>query len=138
MCWRRSVRDWQAAAWRCIRRKRRSSIVRYEIRSWELKRCATESLEEVSARINPVVRGWINYYGRYCRSALSPILRQVEMALPGWAMRKFKTLHRRRVESFRWLVRARRPPILLLIGLSSVQTAEQQEPCESRGSRTVL
>jgi hypothetical protein len=30
--------------------------VRYEIRSWELKRCATESLEEVAARINPVVQ----------------------------------------------------------------------------------
>jgi RNA-directed DNA polymerase len=64
-------------------------------------------LEEVAAQINPVVRGWMNYYGRYCRSALSPILRQVEMTLTGWAMRKFKKLHRRRVESFQWLARVR-------------------------------
>lgn len=82
--------------------------MRQVIRSWKLKRYATESLEEVATRINPVVRGWINYYGRYCHSALSPVLRQVEMALSGWVMRKFKKLHRRRVESFRWLARVRR------------------------------
>jgi RNA-directed DNA polymerase len=82
--------------------------MRYEIRSWKLKRYATNSLEEVAAQINPVVRGWINYYGRYCRSALSPVLRQVEMALSGWAMRKFKKLHRRRAESLRWLAHVRK------------------------------
>jgi RNA-directed DNA polymerase len=82
--------------------------MRYEIRSWNLKGCATKSLEEVAAQINPIVRGWINYYGRYCRSALHPVLHQVEIALSGWAMRKFKKLHRRRVESLRWLAHVRK------------------------------
>lgn len=82
--------------------------MRNAIHSWKLTSCTPMSLEEVAAQINPVVRGWINYYGRYCRSALSPVLRQVEMALTGWAKRKFKKLHRRRVESFQWLARVRK------------------------------
>ena len=82
---------------------RAKQSMRYEVRSWKLKSCATMSLEEVAARINPVVHGWMNYYGRYCRSALDPIRRQIEIALSGWVMRKYKTLHRRRTESLRWL-----------------------------------
>jgi RNA-directed DNA polymerase len=82
--------------------------MQYIIRSWKLKSCATISLEDVAKQINPIVRGWINYYGRYCRSALRSVLRQVEMALSGWAIRKFKKMHRRRVESLRWLARVRK------------------------------
>lgn len=81
--------------------------MQYRIRSWNLKGRATMTLEEVAEQINPIVRGWINYYGRYCRSALSPVLRQVELALSGWAMKKFKKLHRRRVESLQWLASVR-------------------------------
>jgi len=82
--------------------------MQYAIRSWNLKSYSTITLEEVARQINPVLRGWINYYGRYCRSALNPVLRQVEMALSGWAMRKFKKLHRRRVFALRWLACVRR------------------------------
>jgi RNA-directed DNA polymerase len=80
----------------------------YRIRSWKLKSCATMSLEEVAMQINPIVRGWMNYYGRYCRSALSPVLDHVEMALSGWAMKKFKKLRRHRNESLQWLDRVRK------------------------------
>ena len=33
---------------------------------------------------------WINYYGRYAPSALSPLLRYVNQTLVAWARRKFK------------------------------------------------
>jgi RNA-directed DNA polymerase len=82
--------------------------MQYAIRSWNLKSRAELSLEEVARQINPVVRGWMHYYGRYCRSALIPVLRQVEMALTGWAMRKFKKLHRRRLKALDWLTRVRK------------------------------
>jgi len=81
--------------------------MRHSIRSWRLKSCVPMSMEEVAKQINPVVRGWINYYGRYCRSELKPIMRQVEMALSVWVMRKHKKLHRRHAESLRWLARVR-------------------------------
>ena len=82
--------------------------MRYTVRSWNLKSRVPLRIDEVARQINPVVRGWINYYGRYSRTALNPIMRQVDWALSGWAVRKFKKLHRRRVESLRWLARVRK------------------------------
>lgn len=46
--------------------------------------------KEIAHRINPLLRGWINYYGRYAPSALAPLLRYVNQTLVAWARRKFK------------------------------------------------
>jgi hypothetical protein len=66
------------------------------------------SLEDVARMINPVVRGWLNYYGAYCRSALNPIEHQIQLALSRWAMHKYRWLQRRQVESLRWLDKVRK------------------------------
>ncbi|MBD3317231.1 MAG: hypothetical protein GF344_15700 [Chitinivibrionales bacterium] len=81
--------------------------MRQSIRDWKLTSLTTYSLEEVAALVNPVIRGWINYYGAYCRSALKAIRHQIDLALSPWAMRKYKWLHRRHVEALRWLGRVR-------------------------------
>ena len=59
-------------------------------------------LEDVATEINPVLRGWIEYYGRYCPSALYPMFRHVNLSLVAWAMRKYKRLsgHRTRASLF--------------------------------------
>jgi RNA-directed DNA polymerase len=81
------------------------------IRAWNLTSFTTATLEKLSEQINPVVRGWMNYYGAYCRSELAPTLRQVELTVAKWAARKYKKLHRRLVASTRLLsaVRQREP-----------------------------
>lgn len=59
----------------------------------KLLRCRRKtefSLEEIANSYNPKLRGWINYYGKYNRSALYPILRQFNRSLVDWAMRKYK------------------------------------------------
>jgi transposase InsO family protein len=45
--------------------------------------------------INPIVRGWINYYGRFYRSELLRSLDRINEYLMRWAMRKYKRLRRR-------------------------------------------
>jgi RNA-directed DNA polymerase len=42
--------------------------------------------------INPIVRGWINYYGRFYRSKLISLLRRIDDYLVRWAMKKYKRL----------------------------------------------
>ena len=42
--------------------------------------------------VNPVVRGWMQYYGAFYRSALHPLLRRVNAYLMRWLRRKFKRL----------------------------------------------
>jgi RNA-directed DNA polymerase len=68
-------------------------------------------IEDIAKRINPVIRGWLNYYGRYYRSALYPILLQIQNALVRWVMRKYKRLRGHWLKTTDWLGRiARREP----------------------------
>jgi len=84
------------------------------VRSWKLRFWSAASLEDIAKRINPVIRGWLNYYGRYYKSALHPILRQIQTCLVRWAMRKYKRLRRRWRKAIHWLGRiSRREPKLL-------------------------
>ncbi|WP_341757463.1 group II intron reverse transcriptase/maturase [Candidatus Tisiphia endosymbiont of Ditula angustiorana] len=39
-------------------------------KTWQLKVSVSGSLEDIAERVNPVIRGWINYYGHYRRSDL--------------------------------------------------------------------
>src|ERR1700757_464160 len=51
------------------------------------------------------IRGWINYYGRFCPSALYPTLRLIDLTLARWASGKFKSLRGHKRRSRHWLAR---------------------------------
>lgn len=76
--------------------------MRMTIRELGLRHRTELSLADIARRINPLLRGWIAYYGRYLPSALYPMLRYVNLTLRAWAMRKFKRLrgHKVRANSF--------------------------------------
>ena len=83
------------------------------IRNWQLGRWTALSFQDIATMINPVVVGWINYYGRFYRSALYPLLRRINTYLVRWVMRKCKRLRGHTTRAKRWLVRvARRDPAL--------------------------
>ena len=42
-----------------------------EVRSWRIHLRTATDLAELARWINPVVRGWMNYYGRFYRSELN-------------------------------------------------------------------
>ena len=48
------------------------------------------SLQDIARQLNPLLRGWLEFYGRYAPSALYPLLRYVNQKLVAWVMRKFK------------------------------------------------
>jgi len=64
--------------------------MRAKIRELRFRHRTELSLADIAHRINPLLRGWINYYGRYTPSALAPLLRYVNQTLAAWARRKFK------------------------------------------------
>jgi RNA-directed DNA polymerase len=85
--------------------------MRSDIRSWRLHLRSDKSLEDLSHMFNPILRGWINYYGSYYKSALYPIFLQLNLSLIRWATRKYKRLRGRRRKATYWLGRiARREP----------------------------
>ena len=63
------------------------------------------SLEEIAREINPLLRGWIGYYGRYAPSALYPLFRYVNQRLLAWVMRKHKSLRAHKVRASNLLQR---------------------------------
>ena len=88
-----------------------SKNIRQTVRRWGWQNRSDKTLEDLSKMFNPVIHGWINYYGRYYKSALYPSLKQMERRLIWWASRKYKRGHKRRAAQ--WLRRiARKEPHL--------------------------
>jgi RNA-directed DNA polymerase len=83
------------------------------IRSWRIHRCNSMSLEEISRYCNPILRGWINYYGQYYKSALQRALRIFNRILVRWAMRKYRRFKFHKTRTTHWLnAIASRQPVL--------------------------
>ena len=66
-----------------------------EVRSWRLGRRSDLGINGLARMINSIVQGWINYYGRFYKSMLYPLLQRINEHLVRWATRKYKRLHRR-------------------------------------------
>jgi group II intron reverse transcriptase/maturase len=64
--------------------------MRATIRDLGLRRRTQVSLADIAQSLNPLLRGWERYYGRYTSSALVPLYRYVNQTLAAWARRKFK------------------------------------------------
>jgi RNA-directed DNA polymerase len=63
-----------------------------EIRSWRVHRQIGLTFAGLARRVNPVVAGWMRYYGRFCRSALYPLLARINAYLVQWIRKKYKRL----------------------------------------------
>jgi RNA-directed DNA polymerase len=61
------------------------------------------SLEDIALYHNPVLRGWLEYYGRYYPSAMYPVLRHFNQTLVAWAMRKYRRLRGHKVRASRFI-----------------------------------
>ena len=82
-----------------------------QIRDWHLRRRSGSDLSALAEDINPQVRGWINYYGRFYRSELYSLAKRIDEHVVRWAMHKFKRLRGRPERARAWLhgVRRREP-----------------------------
>ena len=82
------------------------------MRSWRLHNHTGLDLVEVAERINPIVRGWMNYYGAFYRSAMYPLLQRINAHLVRWIRKKYKRL-RAKKKAFRcWRGIVKRAPRL--------------------------
>lgn len=73
-------------------------------KKWKLKSQMELEIDELANLYNPVVKGWINYFGRFHGSALySKVFEYLNTTLMRWAMKKYKRLYRRPTRASRWL-----------------------------------
>ncbi len=81
-----------------------AKAIRERIRSWQLTTVGTgKDLEALARQIDPFVRGWINYYGRFSQSECKRVLGYLNRVLVRWAARKYKRFKRRKRKAARWL-----------------------------------
>ena len=82
--------------------------MRATVRDLDIRRQTHVSMADIAQQLNPLLRGWIEYYGRYMPSALGPFLQYVNQTLQAWAMRKFRSLKGRKTKARLFLMRLAR------------------------------
>jgi RNA-directed DNA polymerase len=78
--------------------------VRETMRQWHIpSQRSNQNLAEIAKLVNPVLSGWLNYYGRFSRSKCANVLQHFNRILAEWAGRKYKGLRYRLSASRHWL-----------------------------------
>ncbi|SDL68020.1 group II intron reverse transcriptase/maturase [Pedobacter sp. ok626] len=69
------------------------------VRKWNHGIWVQMTLEEIASHINPIIQGWINYYGKFNAKELKNVLMRVNMKLARWVRNKFKGFRKFKVQS---------------------------------------
>jgi group II intron reverse transcriptase/maturase len=85
-----------------------AKAIRQTVRGWRLHLQTSKTLQELARFCNPQVRGWINYYGRFYRSALYPVFRGIDSYLVRWVQGKYKSYRRKPAQAWQWLLQTMR------------------------------
>jgi RNA-directed DNA polymerase len=83
-----------------------------QVRSWRLHLRTGHTFADLARKINPVVRGWMNYYGAFYRSALYRFLARINTYLVRWIRKKYQRFQARRAAHQAWLRAVRGYPRL--------------------------
>lgn len=83
--------------------KKSSNDIKDKIRKWEMRRWTSNTIEGIAKEINIIVKGWINYYGKFYKSEMRNIFQVLNRRLMKWAMGKYKRLRRNWNKAEKWL-----------------------------------
>jgi RNA-directed DNA polymerase len=64
-----------------------------KMRGWHIHHQSDIELVDIAKAINPILRGWINYYGKFHKSVLYPVFNRFNYTLIRWVKTKYKKLH---------------------------------------------
>ena len=82
------------------------------VRSWRLHLRIGHTFKDLARRINPIVAGWMQYYGAFYRSALSPLLQRINAYLMRWIRKKYKRLRGKKKARECWQGITERYPLM--------------------------
>jgi RNA-directed DNA polymerase len=107
---------------------RAATAIRATMREWRVGsvRC-TQELQDLARLTNPVVRGWLNYYGQFYRSRCLDVLGHLNVLLVQWVRRKHKRFRYRVRAAVRWLSRvAQQEPALFVLWQLGVRPSAER------------
>ena len=71
----------------------------------EVEKMTFKSVVGIAQKLNPMIRGWIQYYGRYRMSELHKVFRLLNQRLTRWARKRYKRYKTSIKRSYKWLSR---------------------------------
>lgn len=77
--------------------------MRAKLKKLNIRKSSDLDFKDIAHFCNPILRGWINYYGRFNPSGLYPVWRYFNNTLAAWAMKKYKKLYRRKMKATQFL-----------------------------------
>lgn len=88
-----------------------NKALRDKIKSLEIHKKTGCSIDMITEVVNPIIRGWINYFCKYNPQATKYSLDCADRRLVKWAMSKFKRFRGYRKRAEKWLseVKKREP-----------------------------
>lgn len=75
------------------------------MRSWWKTSRTDKSIKELADWYNPIIQGWINYYGKFYKTSIYGLLERLNMRLVVWVTKKYKGFRGRRTRAKQWLGR---------------------------------
>ncbi len=74
-----------------------------KIAAWRIHRRTNQTLNEIARWLNPVLRGWLNYFTVFYPSKVIPLCQRIDRHLMRWARWKYKRLERSDKRAREWL-----------------------------------
>ncbi len=75
-----------------------------KIRKLQVRRRTELNIAQIAGWLNPMLSGWLVYYGQYCRSVLYGVFRHnINKALVRWARGRYKPLRRHKTRAVKRL-----------------------------------
>jgi RNA-directed DNA polymerase len=68
-------------------------VMGQRVRRWRIHLHVSSNLADLARWMNPIVRGWMQYYGRFYRTELHPLLKRINSYVMRWARKKYRRLH---------------------------------------------
>ena len=93
--------------------KTSSKSFRDKIKAMEVHKRTGCKIDIIAEILNPLIRGWMNYFGKFNPSAMKGTLQCIDRRLVKWAMCKYKNFRGKRGRAEKWLctVRQREPKL---------------------------
>ncbi len=79
-----------------------------KLREMQIAKFTCNSIVGIAYRLNPVIKGWISYYGRYKMYELTKVFRLLSCRLVWWARKRYKRYKTSLRKAYKWLARVRK------------------------------
>jgi RNA-directed DNA polymerase len=83
--------------------KKAMKTMNEKMKGWSIFRTSSCTLTYLANTINPLIRGWINYYGKFYNAKLRNFMHGLNVKIASWARRKYKNLRSSERKAMRWL-----------------------------------